>query len=170
VIATVPQLLQLGAQFAVLGGGDTKLEAAWRKLAAAHPGRIAVNIGYNEGLAHRIEAGADIFLMPSRFEPCGLNQMYSQRYGTPPVVHKVGGLADTVTHASLENLANGKATGFVLDQLDKDALIETVSRALILYRHKLAWLKLMKNCMTRDYGWKQSAQQYLGVYQKICGI
>jgi starch synthase len=170
VIEAVPQLLQLGAQFAVLGGGDAKLEAAWRKLAAAHPGRIAVKIGYNEGLAHRIEAGADIFLMPSRFEPCGLNQMYSQRYGTPPVVHKVGGLADTVTHATLENLANGKATGFVIDELDKDALVETISRALILYRHKLAWQKLMRNGMTRDYGWKHSAQQYLGVYQKICKV
>jgi starch synthase len=168
VIEAVPELLRLGAQFVVLGGGDAKLETAWRRLAAAHPGRIAVKIGYNEGLGHRIEAGADIFLMPSRFEPCGLNQMYSQRYGTPPVVHKVGGLADTVTHASLENLASGKATGFVIDQLDKDTLVETVRRAMILFRHKLAWQKLMKSGMTCDFGWAQSAHQYLGVYKKIC--
>lgn len=168
VIEAVPQLLKLGAQFAVLGSGETKLENAWRKLAAAHPGKIAVKIGYNEGLGHRIEAGADIFLMPSRFEPCGLNQMYSQRYGTPPVVHKVGGLADTVTHASLETLANGKASGFVLDQLDHGTLVETLNRAMILYRHKLAWQKLMRNGMTRDFGWPRSAHQYLGVYKKIC--
>jgi starch synthase len=170
VLEAVPQLLKLGAQFAVLGGGDAKLEAAWRKMAVAHPRQIAVKIGYNEGLGHRIEAGADLFLMPSRFEPCGLNQMYSQRYGTPPVVHKVGGLADTVTNASLENLAIGKATGFVIDQLSRDALVETVRRAMILYRHKLAWQKLMRSGMTRDFGWKQSAHQYLGVYQKICQI
>jgi len=168
VIEAAPQLLKLGAQLAVLGSGDAELEAAWRKLAAAHPGRIAVKIGYNEGLAHRIEAGADIFLMPSRFEPCGLNQMYSQRYGTPPVVNRVGGLGDTVSHASLGNLAEGKATGFVIEQLDADTLTETVKRAMILYRHPLAWQKLMRNCMTRDFGWKQSARQYLDVYREIC--
>ncbi len=168
VIEAVPQLLKLGAQFVVLGSGESRLENAWRKLAAAHPGKIAVKIGYNEGLGHRIEAGADIFLMPSRFEPCGLNQMYSQRYGTPPVVHKVGGLADTVTHASLENLANGKATGFVIEALDRESLVDTVYRAMILYRHKLAWQKLMKNGMTRDFSWTRSAHQYLGVYKKIC--
>jgi starch synthase len=170
VIEVVPQLLKLGAQFAVLGSGEAKLEAAWRKMAAAHPRQIAVKIGYNEGLGHRIEAGADIFLMPSRFEPCGLNQMYSQRYGTPPVVHRVGGLADTVTNASLENLADGNATGFVIDRLDRNTLVETVRRAMILYRHKLAWQRLMRTGMARDFGWAQSAQQYLGVYQKICRI
>jgi starch synthase len=170
VIEAVPELLKLGAQIVVLGGGDAKLETAWRKLAGAHPRWVAVKIGYSEGLSHRIEASADIFLMPSRFEPCGLNQMYSQRYGTPPVVHKVGGLADTVTNASLGNLANGTATGFVIDTLSKDTLIEAVRRATILYRHKLAWQKLMKTGMARDFGWKQSAHQYLGVYQKICRI
>lgn len=168
VIEAVPQLIKLGAQFAVLGSGEARLENAWRKLAAAHPGSIAVNIGYNEGLGHRIEAGADIFLMPSRFEPCGLNQMYSQRYGTPPVVHKVGGLADTVVHATLDNLASGKATGFVLDELDRSSLVDALTRAMILYRHRRAWQKLMANCMMRDFGWPRSAHQYLGVYKKIC--
>jgi len=168
VIEAMPQLLKLGAQFAVLGSGEAKLENAWRDLAAAHPGRIALKIGYNEGLGHRIEAGADIFLMPSRFEPCGLNQMYSQRYGTPPVVHKVGGLADTVSHTSLASLASGMATGFVLDRLDSASLIDTVTRAMVLYRHKHAWQKLMRNGMTRDFGWTKSAHQYLGVYKKIC--
>jgi starch synthase len=170
VIEAVPELLKLGAQIAVLGGGDARLEAAWRKLAAAHPRKVAVKIGYSEGLSHRIEAGTDIFLMPSRFEPCGLNQMYSQRYGTPPVVHQVGGLADTVTNASLANLANGTATGFVIDALSKDTLIEAVRRATILYRHKLAWQKLVRNGMTREFDWKLSAHQYLEVYRQICPV
>ena len=170
VIETAPKLLEMGAQIAVLGSGEQKLEAAWRKLANSHPGRIAVFVGYNEGLAHRIEAGSDLFLMPSRFEPCGLNQMYSLRYGTPPVVTKVGGLADTVIHASQENLNQGKATGFVIDQLDKDSLVETINRALILFRHKLAWQKLMKTGMGQDFGWERSARQYLEVYQELCKV
>lgn len=168
VVEAVPQLIELGAQFAVLGSGEIELENAWSRLAAAHPGRIAVKIGYDEGLAHRIEAGADIFLMPSRFEPCGLNQMYSQRYGTPPVVHRVGGLADTVTHASPENLASGAATGFVIDRLDRASLVDAVHRAMALYRHPRAWEKLMRSAMARDFGWAGRAQQYLDVYEKIC--
>ena len=167
VIKSVPKLLKLGVQFAVLGSGEAGLEIAWQKLAEAHPGRVAVKIGYNEGLGHRVEAGADLFLMPSRFEPCGLNQMYSQRYGTPPVVHKVGGLVDTVTHASPDNLANGTATGFVLDRLDSAALTEIITHAIRLYRQKPAWQKLMRSGMTRDFGWGTSAHQYLGVYKKI---
>jgi starch synthase len=170
LLGMVSRLTQQKGSDVVIDAVPQWLEGAWRKLAAAHPRQIAVKIGYSEGFAHRIEAGADIFLMPSRFEPCGLNQMYSQRYGTPPVVHKVGGLADTVTNASLENLANGKATGFVIDKLDKSALVETVRRAMILYRHKLAWQKLMRSGMTRDFGWAQSAHQYLDVYRKICPV
>lgn len=167
VIEAAPKLLKMGAQLVVLGNGEQKLEAAWRKLANANPGQVAVFVGYNEGLAHRIEAGSDIFLMPSRFEPCGLNQLYSLRYGTPPVVNRVGGLADTVINATLENLTQGEATGFVIDQPDKESLLEAVRRALILFRHKLAWQKLIKNGMTRDFGWGQSARQYLDLYQDM---
>ena len=168
VLEAVPQLLELGVQFAVLGGGDAVLEARWRALAAAYPERIAVAIGYNEALAHRIEAGADIFLMPSRFEPCGLNQMYSQRYGTPPLVHKVGGLADTVVHASPENLANGTATGFVIERLDSGTLVAALRDASALYRKRTAWKKLMQNGMKRDFAWSGSARHYQDVYKKIC--
>jgi len=168
VLAAMPVLLaETDARFVFLGSGQAAYEQKLTRLARQHPTRVFVEIGYNEALAHQIEAGADMFLMPSRFEPCGLNQMYSQRYGTPPLVHKVGGLADTVTHASLENLANGNATGFVIDQLDRNTLVEAVSRAMILCRHKLAWQKLMRNGMTRDFSWTQSAHQYLGVYKKI---
>ncbi|MEW6132206.1 MAG: glycogen synthase GlgA [Pseudomonadota bacterium] len=167
VLDAAPRLLELGVQFAVLGGGEAELEAGWRRLAAMHPDRVAVSIGYDESLAHRIEAGADIFLMPSRFEPCGLNQMYSQRYGTPPLVHKVGGLADTVTHASAENLADGTATGFVIERLDVDTLIASLRDAIALYHNRPLWKKLMQNGMKRDFAWSASAQQYLGVYEKI---
>lgn len=165
VIEAVPKLIELGAQIAVLGSGDAALETAWRKLVAEYPGKVAVRIGYDEGLSHRIEAGADLFLMPSRFEPCGLNQMYSLRYGTPPVVHKVGGLADTVVHASLENLSHGIATGFVLDTLDANTLLETLRRAFVLFRHKLAWRQLVRTGMQRDFSWENSAREYLDVYR-----
>jgi len=165
VIKAVPRLIEMGAQIAVLGNGDSALENSWRKLAADHPGKVAVRIGYDEGLSHRIEAGCDLFLMPSRFEPCGLNQMYSLRYGTPPVVNKVGGLADTVVHASLNHLSHGIATGFVLDTLDVDNLIETVRRAFVLFRHKLAWRQLVRNGMQRNFSWENSAREYLDVYK-----
>jgi starch synthase len=165
VIETAPRLVELGAQIAVLGNGEAALEKAWQKLAADHPGKVAVHIGYNEGLSHRIEAGSDLFLMPSRFEPCGLNQMYSLRYGTPPVVHKVGGLADTVIHASLNNLSQGIATGFVIDSLDAGTLFETIRRAFVLYKHKLAWRQLVRAGMQRDFSWENSAREYLDVYQ-----
>lgn len=165
VIEAAPRLVKLGAQIMVLGNGDAALEKAWRNLAAAYPGRIAVHIGYDEALSHRIEAGSDMFLMPSRFEPCGLNQMYSLRYGTPPIVHKVGGLADTVVHASLDNLSQGIATGFVIDTLDVDSLIESIRRAFVLYKHKLVWRQLVRTGMALDFSWRNSAQEYLGVYQ-----
>jgi starch synthase len=167
VIDSVPRLLELGAQLAVLGSGVKPLEHAWQALAAAAPGRVAVRIGYDEGLSHRIEAGADLFLMPSRFEPCGLNLMYSLRYGTPPVVHEVGGLADTVMHASLTNLSQGIATGFVMDRLDADLLTETIRRAAVLYKHKLAWRQLMRAGMMQDFSWENSAREYLEVYEAV---
>ncbi len=165
VIDALPNILELGVQIIVLGSGDPALEQAWRQAAAGYSGKVAVNIGYDEALSHRIEAGTDMFLMPSRFEPCGLNQMYSLRYGTPPIVHKVGGLADTVTHASLENLSQGLATGFVMDTLDVATLVDTVRRACILFRHKLAWRQLMRAGMTRDFSWQNSAREYLEVYR-----
>jgi starch synthase len=169
VIETAPRLIELGAQLAVLGSGEAELEAAMRQLAVAYPGKIAVRIGYDEGLSHRVEAGSDLFLMPSRFEPCGLNQMYSLRYGTPPVVHKVGGLADTVIHASLGNLSQGVATGFVIDTLDADTLFDTIRRAIILYKHKLAWRQLVRTGMHQDFSWENSAREYLAVYRSMMG-
>jgi starch synthase len=167
VLAIAPQLIQSGAQLAILGSGDSVLELALRRLASTYPGKVSVVIGYDEGLAHRIEAGADIFLMPSRFEPCGLNQMYSQRYGTLPVVHRTGGLADTVVDATDTTLADGSASGFAFDSATPGAFLTATQRALALYVNPVQWKKLRKNGMQRDFSWESSARQYQALYQSI---
>ena len=167
VLAIAPQLIQSGAQLAILGNGDIVLELALRRLANTYPGKVGVVIGYDEGLAHRIEAGADIFLMPSRFEPCGLNQMYSQRYGTPPVVHRTGGLADTVIDATDATLADGTASGFAFDSATPGAFMAATQRALTLYGNPRKWNSLRKNGMARDFSWEASARQYQALYQAM---
>jgi len=153
-------IVDLPAQLAVLGSGDHALEAEFRRLAALHPGNIAVRIGFDEGLAHRIEAGADIFLMPSRFEPCGLNQMYSLRYGTPPVVRATGGLADTVKDG---------VNGFSFVAPTAEALLATIQRAVTAWKSKTAWRKLQRNGMAGDVGWSGPAGQYAALYENLLG-
>ena len=166
VIDALPRLLKGPARLVILGTGETGLELALKAAARAYPARIAVNIGYDEGQAHRIEAGADLFLMPSRFEPCGLNQMYSLRYGTVPIVRRTGGLADAVTDAGPENIAAGQGNGVLFDKADKDQLADAVERAIALYRQPRLWKKLMVNGMQRDFSWTGSAWQYLNLYQR----
>ena len=158
------RLTRLPAQLAVLGVGDAELEGRLRQLAASHPGAIAVHVGFDETLAHRVEAGADALLMPSRFEPCGLNQMYSQRYGTLPIVHGTGGLADTVVDCTPGTLAAGTATGFVLGEASAAALHQAIERATVAYRNPALWRALQANAMARDFGWAGAARRYLGVY------
>jgi starch synthase len=158
------RIAALPAQLAVLGSGDKGLEAALAAMAARHPGRFAVRIGFDEALAHLVEAGADIFLMPSRFEPCGLNQMYSLRYGTPPVVRNTGGLADTVVDCNAATLAEGRANGFVFDEATPPALLEAIGRAVTAWHDKPLWRKLQRNGMLLDFGWSKAARAYLGVY------
>lgn len=167
LLAIAPQLIEEGVQIMVLGSGDALLETRLRQLAAEYPAQVGVVIGYDEGLAHRIEAGADIFLMPSRFEPCGLNQMYSQRYGTPPVVRRTGGLADTVTDTTSASLADGSATGFMFDEATPAAFLAAVRRALDCYHHPRQWSQVKKNAMARDFSWEASARQYQTLYQSI---
>jgi starch synthase len=167
LLPIVPRLIEGGATLAVLGSGEAALETAFRKLAARYPGRAATVIGYDEGLAHRVEAGIDIFLMPSRFEPCGLNQMYSQRYGTPPVVHATGGLADSVIDTDPRRLSGSSATGFVFRDLTSQALLVAILRAQVLYYKKSAWEMIMKNGMREDFGWESSARQYLDLYEGV---
>ena len=162
VLDVLPGLLKAGAQLAVLGQGTPELQAALSEAARSHPRQVAVTLGFDEGLAHLIEAGADVFLMPSRFEPCGLNQMYSQAYGTPPVVAPVGGLLDSVTDAGADP-AHG--TGFVMKSCDAAGLEDALVRALEAWRQAPLWRRLQSNGMARDFGWEDSATQYLDVYQ-----
>ncbi len=163
LLEVAPQLLALPAQLAILGSGSRAMEQAWTALAQEHKGRCAVTIGFDETLAHRIEAGADVFVMPSRFEPCGLNQMYSLRYGTPPVVRATGGLADTVIDADDEKHGNG----FVFGPATADALLEALQRAATAWAEPEHWRRLQKRGMARDSSWKESARHYVGLYQRL---
>lgn len=167
VLEAATDLIKLPAQLAILGSGDSGLELAFRLLAQDHPGKASVTIGYDEGLAHQIEAGADIFLMPSRFEPCGLNQMYSMRYGTPPVVFATGGLADTVVDLTDKTLADSSATGFVFDKMKPSSLAECVKKAVSAYGNKKTWRRLQQNGMSRDFSWDHSAKEYIALYRQL---
>ncbi len=167
VLAAADQIMQRPVQLAMLGGGDARLEAAFQALMQRHPGRVSVRLGYDEGLAHRIEAGSDVFLMPSRFEPCGLNQLYSLRYGTPPIVHGVGGLNDTVIDTFEATLADGSANGFVMRNLDVPAILWGVSRALEFFQQPKVWATLQAVGMTQDFSWSASAQRYLDIYHQL---
>ncbi len=158
-------LPHLPAQLVVLGSGDKAFEAGFTALAAAHPGQVAVTLGFSERLAHRIEAGADIFLMPSRFEPCGLNQMYSLAYGTPPLVRATGGLADTVVDLGEASLAEGSANGFVFADANPHAFWLALERAARTWHDRRTWRRLQQNGMRRDWSWKPAAQAYLQLYR-----
>lgn len=163
VLDALPRILAAGAQLVVLGSGEPALQQALREAAVRHPKQVAVTLGFDEALAHLIEAGADAFLMPSRFEPCGLNQMYSQAYGTPPIVAPVGGLLDSVTDASADP-AHG--TGFVMTGCDAPGLDDALARAFRLWREPQKWRRVQANGMARHFGWEDSAMQYLEVYQR----
>ena len=156
-------LPQLDATFAVLGTGEPRYQDMWTRLAAAHPDRIAVKIGFDEALAHLIEGGADLFLMPSRFEPCGLNQMYSLRYGTVPIVRAVGGLSDTVTNYSPRST---KATGFVFKAYTPEALLAALRQALALFSDRKRWSALQAAGMKQDHSWDRSAREYVTMYER----
>lgn len=161
------QILGAHVQFAFLGTGDPFYEKTLLELQANFPEKVAAFIGFDDGLAHRIEAGSDAFLMPSRFEPCGLNQQYSLIYGTPPLVHAVGGLADSVTDAQRFTLDNGTGTGFTFEKYDSELFLETVWRAVgMFHHHQEDWHKLVLNGMTRDSSWKRSAEEYLVAYER----
>lgn len=166
VLDALPELLKLPIRLAVLGSGDRMLEARLTAAAASAPGRIGVRLGFDEALAHRIEAASDLFLMPSRFEPCGLNQMYSQRYGTVPVVHRTGGLADTVVDATPKTLKAGTATGVVFEHADVGGVLWGVGRGVALLRDEAARLSLIHAGMSRDFSWRASARQYLALYRQ----
>ncbi len=166
LLEILPRLKELPAQVLFLGSGEKRYEDALQRLARRYPSWIAARIGFDEPLAHRIEGGADIFLMPSRFEPCGLNQMYSLHYGTPPVVHRVGGLADTVVDTTPATLRDGTATGVVFDRPDSATLMEAIKRALLLYEQRESWHALQRHGMRQDFSWRRSARSYLALYRQ----
>lgn len=153
-------------QWCILGTGDARYESTLAELAQRYPDQLVAKLEFSNPLAHRIEAGADMFLMPSQFEPCGLNQMYSMRYGTVPIVRAVGGLADTVIEASPANLTSGKATGFTFDRYSVDALRNAVCRALELHSNNNVWSGLLNAGMQQDWSWARSASQYVHLYSE----
>ena len=163
IAVVADDLPRLEATFVVLGTGEARYQQLWRALAAAHPDRVGARIGFDEPLAHLIEGGADIFLMPSRFEPCGLNQMYSLRYGTVPVVRGVGGLDDTVRDYSPRS---PRSTGFVFHEYTGAALLEALRRALALYGDQRRWRTLQLAGMRQDYSWDRSAREYVKIYER----
>ena len=167
LIAAAREIMNLPAQLVVLGSGDHALERQFAAMARAHRGRCAAVIGFDEALAHLIEAGADIFVMPSRYDPCGLNQMYSLRYGTPPVVRATGGLADTVVDCNAATLAAGTANGFVFAEATPQALLAALERAVSTWRERARWRQLQLNGMRLDFSWRTSAQRYCDLYRAL---
>jgi starch synthase len=167
VLEALPHILERGAQFALLGQGDPALERGFRAAEQRYPGRSVARIGYEEPLAHRFFAGADILLHPSRFEPCGLSQLYALRYGTLPIVRSVGGLADTVVDASDALIQLEAANGFVFQEASAAAMLACLDRALALYRQPVLWRKVQRVGMRQDFGWEASARKYLTLYGQL---
>ncbi len=167
LLAALPRLVAGGAQLALLGSGDRAMEDGFRRAAQQHHGQVSVNIGYDEPLSHRVQAGSDAIIVPSRFEPCGLTQLYGLRYGTLPVVARVGGLADTVIDANEAALRDGVATGFQFSPVDADQLVVALERACDLFADTPAWQRVVKRAMTRNLGWSAAAGAYLDLYQRL---
>ena len=167
LLQVATQLTEMPAQLAVLGSGEAVLEQELAAIAKNNSGKIAVRIGFDERLSHLIEAGADSFLMPSRFEPCGLNQMYSQRYGTPPLVHATGGLIDTVVDCTSATLADGTASGFLFYDMTPDSFLDAIRRVTVAYHNKSVWRRLKKNGMAKDFSWRSSAAGYRKIYLSL---
>jgi len=167
VVAAAERIARLPAQLVVLGTGEPQIEHALLAAAERFKGQIVARLGFDENLSHLVEAGADMFLMPSRFEPCGLNQLYSQRYGTPPIARRTGGLADSVTDCTPQTLADGTATGFLFDDATPEALFEAVARARDVWQNRTLWNRLQRNGMARDFSWSASARRYLQLYRAL---
>jgi starch synthase len=167
VLAALPGLTALGGLFVLLGSGDTALETGFAAAAAANPGRVGVVLGYDDALSHQIIGGSDSILVPSRFEPCGLTQLYALRYGALPLVRRTGGLADTVVDATADTLAEGSATGFAFDEETPEGLLAALQRATALYAGRTGWQRMMHQAMTRDFSWDAAARQYVALYREL---
>jgi starch synthase len=156
----IPRLMAMDLQLVILGTGEPELEAKFKALQARYPDRMGLRIGFDEGLAHRIEGGADVFVMPSRYEPCGLSQLYSLRYGTVPVVRNTGGLADTVVPLTAQARQAGRATGFHVKEDKAGALLTVLRRAVAAYQDQSMWDHLVEAGMNTDVSWARSANAY----------
>jgi starch synthase len=170
LLAALPRLLARGAQLAVLGTGDADLEAGFADAARDNPGRVGVVIGYDEPLSHLMQGGADAILVPSRFEPCGLTQLYGLRYGTLPVVARSGGLTDTVIDANVAALQAGAATGFQLSPVAAEPLADAIDRACDAYADRRLWTGMMRRAMKQPVGWQTSAAAYAAIYRDLLGV
>lgn len=169
LVEVLDHLVGIGGRLALLGAGDPEIEAGLRAAAARHPGRIGVRFGYDEGAAHRLQGGGDAILVPSRFEPCGLTQLYALAYGCVPVVARTGGLADTVIDANPAALGAGVATGIQMNAVSANALAMAVSRTVALYAEPTAWRRLQKNAMKADFSWGASGAAYAALYRQLIG-
>jgi starch synthase len=169
VLQTLPDLIEEGMQFVLVAEGDNSYQAEFRELASRFPRQVAVKIGYEEALGHRVLSGADMLLHPSRFEPCGLVPIYAMRYGTIPLVRRSGGMADTVVDASQEAIREGTATGFSFETPSADELTACIRRAVSLYGQPLAWRKLQSAAMRQDFSWQRSAAAYGDLYLSLTG-
>jgi starch synthase len=164
IAEVLPKLMDQGVTLVILGTGEEKYHDLLTKEAEKYPGQLGVKIAFDNGLAHLIEAGADMFLMPSRYEPCGLNQLYSMKYGTVPVVRATGGLMDTVTPV---DKAKGTGTGFLFTEYSDEAFLKALTQAIEAYGDKKLWKKIMLNGMGEDFSWNASAKAYLKLYQQL---
>ncbi|HWP11468.1 MAG TPA: glycogen synthase GlgA [Ramlibacter sp.] len=167
VEAVSNEVVDMGGQLAILGAGDAPLERAFLRAAERYAGRVAVHIGYDESLAHHIMAGADAIVVPSRFEPCGLTQLYGLRYGALPLVHRVGGLADTVVDATARNLEDGRATGFAFEEFSAQGLRAAMRRAFDLHARPGAWARVQRTAMRQRFDWREAAAQYISLYRSL---
>src|SRR5438132_7281749 len=167
VLAGLPDLVASSGQLALLGTGDSDIERGFTVTAGQYRGRVAAQIDYDESLAHLIVGGSDVILVPSRFEPCGLTQLYALRYGSLPLVRRVGGLADTVVDATPTSLSDGTATGFAFDEETPQGLISAVGRAVVLFRERESWQRMMRRAMTRDFSWDAAAAHYIAIYRTL---
>lgn len=165
----IDTLVAQGGRLALLGTGDATLEAKFRAAAVRHPGKVAMALGYSENLSHLLQGGADAILIPSRFEPCGLTQLYGLAYGCVPVAARTGGLGDTIIDANEAALAQGVATGILFDGLTKDAIVQAIQRTIALYARPEIWMGLQTRGMQADFSWRRSGARYATLYRKLAG-
>jgi starch synthase len=166
VAAIADRFLGMDVQFVLLGTGDPKYHVQFEEIGRRYPQKAGITIGFDDALAHQIEAGADAFLMPSRYEPCGLNQLYSLRYGTVPVVRRTGGLADSIQDATPTAIITGDGTGFVFVEPTPDSLLDAIRRCISVYEDFDSWRKIQTNGMKKDFSWYTAAKEYVKLYEK----